>query len=179
MMRCDDVTSLLLEDGWAPGPEVTDHMAACAECRALAAAHRDALGLQRLQVPAQPLLEPEEVLGMVRRWRTRRVALAGVAVMAAVLLWARAPRDAVEAPLMEQPVLAEVPAQAQAQPPTLAQLLVEVGSYTHRDVATQDAAYASFGSLAMVLSPAPSQALLQHGFQESFPFFVSSSGAFQ
>ena len=37
-MRCEDVTSLLLEDGWTPGPEVTAHLNACAQCRALAAA---------------------------------------------------------------------------------------------------------------------------------------------
>jgi hypothetical protein len=177
MMRCDDVTSLLLEDGWAPGPELTAHLAACAECRALAAAHQDALRLQRLQVPASPALEPVEVLGTVRRWRTRRVALAGVAVMAGVLLWAREPGAGREAPLMEEPARAGLLDQAQA--PTLAQLLVEVSSYSRRDVATQDSAYAPFGSMAVVLSPTPSQALSQHGFQESFPFFTFSSGAFR
>jgi hypothetical protein len=176
-MRCEDVTSLLLEDGWVPGTELTAHMAACAKCRALAAVHQDALGLQRLQVPAPPTLEPAEVLGTVRRWRTRRVALAGVAVMAGVLLWARVPRTGGEAPPMEEPVQAVMPAQAQA--PSLARLLAEVSSYSRRDVATQDAAYAPFGSMAVVLSPTPSQALSQSGFQESFPYFISASGSVQ
>lgn len=71
--------------GAARTVDLDDHLAACPACRQLAAAHRAAARLARVEVSIPPAVGMGEVLARVRRRRALRVAGGAVAAGAMVV----------------------------------------------------------------------------------------------
>jgi hypothetical protein len=87
-MTCERFTDAILDES-SPRPEGLDeHLAGCAACRALVAAHRAASALPRPDVASPPPVLEREILARVRRRRATRLSGAGVAVaaLAAIVL---------------------------------------------------------------------------------------------
>lgn len=137
--RCERFTDAILADASPRPAGLDEHLATCAACRALAAAHRAASALPRLDVVSPPAVLEREVLARVRRRRATRLAGAGAAAAAivAIVLSSGASR----AP------------EASAPRPDLFALADGIADLTHRDPLGEDPALRGLGAVSDWLAP--------------------------
>lgn len=175
-MTCDRVEQALLDESF-PGREgLEQHLASCADCRAFAAAHREALrlrGASLARARRRPLAEVKRRAGIVAGLV---LALGGGLGLVGLEVSRHEPRPA---PLNEEvfqrasPELALEAPSSQGELFALAQLQRSIFSDLARDPRHDEAAVRAFGALPAWTAPTRTQPLRSLGSAASPAFFTS------
>ncbi|XXF80854.1 hypothetical protein P2318_14165 [Myxococcaceae bacterium GXIMD 01537] len=147
MSRCRAIAAALVDEALPRPGDFEEHLAGCADCRAVATLHAEA---STLRLPGPPPLAPvprPAILGEVRRREHRRRLAAGAlaSVSVAALAWLMIAR-----PVRPSPAPAVT---AGVETASLGLLLEEVDGYTRREPAVRDESYSAFGALATWVRP--------------------------
>lgn len=154
-MTCNEFAAALLDDAVERPSGFQRHLATCAACRELEAAHRAALPLKHLELESPQPVTLAEVRSASRR-RRMTVATAGALAAAAVIALAVLPRE-VPSEVTEPEEMAEVAEELPVQ--SVPSLITEVSTYAQRDPTVRDPTYRAFGGLSVWLAPPRSRAL--------------------
>lgn len=154
-MTCNELAAALLDDAVERPSGFQRHLATCAACQELEAAHRAALPLKHLELDAPRPVTLAEIRSASRR-RRMTVATAGALAAAAVIALAVLPRE-VPSEVTEPEEMTEVAEELTLQ--SVPSLITEVSTYARRDPTVRDPTYRAFGGLSVWLAPPRSRAL--------------------
>lgn len=172
-MNCELTQTALLDEA-LPRPEGFEaHVASCADCRALAASHREALRLRGASLSLsrrRPLAEVRRRAGIVAGLT---LALGGGLGLVALELGDRSPATAKEQLVSLQPELPAMVIEPEGELFALAQLQAFVAADVARDPREDFAAVRAFGELPRWTAPRRTQPMRSLGRAASPLVFTS------